>query len=362
MVRRYYGFFAASPGGVLVYQTSVTSGAVQLTWIDRAGKTLATIGTPANYGDLALSPDGKKAAVTLLGDQNDIWLIDLERDGLTTRFTFDDANEITPIWSPDGSRLAFGSLLRGDSDTSLIQKAATGAGAPEPLLTLKFTNYLTSWSPDRRFVLYTEVASGGDVWVLPLAGERKPFLFAGGSFPQQSAQFSPDGRWVAYQSFESNRSEIYVAPFSGQAGAAAGKWQVSANGGTLPRWSPDGKELFYLALPPENALMVATVNGQGPAFQVGGVRRLFAVRAGGVRSSFQVSPDGKRFLFNLAPAPAATPAAITVEINWAAGRNRVDLFKGLKERAGSKDPALQKHTRLKGSGPDAMVPSAGAGL
>ena len=79
--------------------------------------------------------------------------------------------------------------------------------------------------------------------MLPLAGERKPFLFAGGSLPQQSAQFSPDGRWVAYQSFESNRSEIYVAPFSDQAGAAPGKWQVSASGGTQPRWNPDGKEL-----------------------------------------------------------------------------------------------------------------------
>jgi hypothetical protein len=109
----YYGFFAASPGGVLTYRTSVATGAVQLTWIDRAGKTLATIGAPANYGDLALSRDGKKAAVTLFGDQEDIWLIDLERDGLSTRFTFDDANEITPIWSPEGSRLAFGSLLRG---------------------------------------------------------------------------------------------------------------------------------------------------------------------------------------------------------------------------------------------------------
>jgi hypothetical protein len=171
-------------------------------------------------------------------------------------------------------------------------------------------------------VLYTEVASGGDIWALPLAGERKPFLFAGGSLPQQSAQFSPDGRWVAYQSFESNRSEIYVAPFSAEGGAAPGKWQVSANGGTQPHWSPDGKELFYLTAPPENALMGATVNGQGAAFEVGGVRRLFAVRAGGLRSSFQVSPDGKRFLFNLSPAPAATPVPITVEINWAAGRNK----------------------------------------
>jgi eukaryotic-like serine/threonine-protein kinase len=318
----YYGFFAASPGGVLAYQTSVTTGALQLTWIDRAGKTLATIGTPANYGDLALSPDGKRAAVSLIGDQNDIWLIDLERDGLATRLTFDDASDITPIWSPDGSRLAFGSLPVGDSSTNIIQKAATGAGSAESLLTLKFTNYLTSWSPDRRFVLYTEVASGGDVWVLPLAGERKPFLFAGGSLPQQSAQFSPDGRWVAYQSFESNRSEIYVAPFSAQAGAASGKWQVSANGGTQPHWSPDGKELFYLTPPPENALMVATVNGQGAAFGIGGVRRLFAVRVGGVRSSFQVAPDGKRFLFNLAPATAATPTPLSVEVNWVAGRNK----------------------------------------
>jgi dipeptidyl aminopeptidase/acylaminoacyl peptidase len=235
----YYGFFAASPGGVLAYQTSVTTGALQLTWIDRAGKPLATIGTPANYGDLALSPDGKKAAVSLIGDQNDIWLIDLEREGLATRFTFDDASEITPIWSPDGSRLAFGSLPVGDSTTNIIQKAATGAGSAESLLTLKFTNYLTSWSPDRRFVLYTEVASGGDVWVLPLAGERKPFLFAGGSLPQQSAQFSPMAGGSRTSPSSRSQRDLHGTVRSGRTGGgqSGGCQRVAAQ----PRWSPDGK-------------------------------------------------------------------------------------------------------------------------
>ena len=207
--------------------------------------------------------------------------------------------------------------------TTFFQKAATGVGAPEPLLTQKLAHFLTSWSPDGRFLLQTAVSAGaGDVWVLPLAGERKPFLFLGGPTTQQTAQFSPDGRWVAYQSLESARSEIYVAPFSGQAGAATGKWQVSANGGTQPRWSPDGKEIFFMAPPPENALMAAAVKGQGAAFEVGAIQRLFNVRPGGVRSSYQVAPDGKRFLFNLAPSQPTTPTPITVVVNWAAGLNK----------------------------------------
>ncbi|HTH02057.1 MAG TPA: protein kinase [Vicinamibacterales bacterium] len=319
----YYGFFTASPGGVLAYQTKATKGTPQqLAWIDRAGK-VTTVGAPANYGDLALSADGRKAAVSLMGDQADIWLIDLERDGLATRFTFDDGDEITPIWSPDGSRVAFGTRPRGSADTSFFQKAATGVGSAEPLLHEKFTYFLTSWSPDSRFVVYTAVSSGaGDIHMLPLSGERKPFLFVGGPFPQQTAQFSPDGRWVAYQSFESTRSEIYVAPFSGQPGEATGKWQVSANGGAQPRWSRDGKELFFLAPQPENALMVAAVNGQGPAFEVGAIRRLFSVRPGGLRSSYQVSPDGKRFLFNLAPSEPTVATPITVVVNWAAALNK----------------------------------------
>jgi Tol biopolymer transport system component len=319
----YYGFFAASPGGVLAYQATVTKGTLQqLAWIDRGGK-VTTIGVPANYGDLALSPDGKKAAVSLVGNQADIWLIDLDRNALATRFTFDDADEITPIWSPDGSRVAFTHRAVGSANTSFLQKAANGVGAPGLLLNEKYTHYLTSWSRDGRFLLHTAVSSGGgDIWIMPLAGDRKPFLFLGGPFPQQSAQFSPDGRWVAYQSFESTRSEIYVAPFSGEPGAATGKWQVSANGGAQPRWSPDGKEIFFMAPAPENAFMVAAVNGQGAAFEVGAIRRLFGVRPAGLRSSYQVAPDGKRFLFNLAPSESAAPTPITVVVNWAAGLSK----------------------------------------
>ena len=192
-----------------------------------------------------------------------------------------------------------------------------------PLANERSLQYLTSWSPDGRFLLQTSVTSGaGDIWMLPLSGERKPFMFIGGPSLQHTAQFSPDGRWVAYGSFESNRSEIYVAPFSGQPGEATGKWQVSSNGGAEPRWSPDGKELFFLAPPPESALMVAAVNGQGAAFEVGAIRRLFAVRTGGLRASYQVAPDGKRFLFNLGPSAPAVPTPITIVVNWAAGLSK----------------------------------------
>ncbi len=317
----YYGFFAASPGGVLAYQTAVGSGnQQQLAWIDRAGK-VTPIGAQSNYGDLALSPDGKRAAVSLLEDPRDIWLIDLERNGLPTRFTFDDAIEFTPVWAPDGSRLVFGAT--GAGTNNFLLKAATGVGVPEPLANERSLQYLTSWSPDGRFLLQTAVTSGaGDIWMLPLFGDRKPFMFIGGPSLQHTAQFSPDGRWVAYASFESNRSEIYVAPFSGQPGEATGKWQVSSSGGAEPRWSPDGKELFFLTPPPESALMVAAVNGQGAAFEVGAIRRLFAVRTGGLRASYQVAPDGKRFLFNLGPSDPAVRTPITIVVNWAVGLSK----------------------------------------
>ena len=178
----------------------------------------------------------------------DIWLLDLERDGLPTRFTFDAAADVVPVWSPDGSRVAFSSSRQGNLD--LYQKASSGAGAEELLLADDGNSIPTSWSPDGRFLLYSRVGLQSDIWVLPLFGDRKPFPFVQMPANQGNARFSPDGRWIVYTSIESGRTEVYVAPFSSSGGAPAGKRQISTGGGTQPNWRQDGREIVYLTFLP----------------------------------------------------------------------------------------------------------------
>ena len=309
------GVFSASDNGVLAYQTGTAAINPQPTWFDRTGKRIAALGDPAGYGDFALSPDAKRAAVSFLDPAQrarDIWIFDVAR-GLRTRFTFDPADDVSPIWSPDGSRVVFASRRKGHGD--LYQKASSGAGDEDVLFADSLDKFPVSWSPDGHFIIY--VAAGGttrsDLWVLPLSGDRKPFPFLQTQFTEAQGQFSPDGRWIAYASSESGRPEVYVAPFP----APGGRWQISTAGGNWPRWRHDGKEIFYLA--PDNKLMVATVNGQGAGFAVGAVGPLFDVRPSPVRYSYDVSPDGQQFLVNTVGNQAAPATPITVVVNWTAG-------------------------------------------
>lgn len=307
------GIFSASENGVLAYQTGMGIPGSQLAWFDRAGKQIGVVGDSAPYGDLELSPDGKRASVNIpdqTGKGRHIWLYDLQR-GLRTRFTFDPADEFTSIWSPDGSRLVFNSRRKGHLD--LYQKASSGAGTDELLLEDNLDKYPFSWSPDGRFILY--VSTGGptglDLFVVPLSGGRKPFPFLNTKFNDQPGRFSPNGRWIAYRSDESGKNEIYVAPFPGP----GGKWQISAGGGIFPRWRHDGTEIFYLA--PDNKLMAAAVNGEGSSFEVGAVKPLFEARVSlEYRYPYDVSPDGQRFLINTTPQRTAP---VIVVVNWTTG-------------------------------------------
>ena len=323
-----YGVFSASTDGVLVYQTgAMLAGGSQLTWIDRKGQPLNSIGDRAPYLGLSLSPDGSRAAVVVGAD---LWIMDLVR-GVRTRFTFDPALDGFPVWSPDGSRIAWASARKG-LVFDLFQKASNGTGVEEVLLANDVPKTPTDWSRDGRFILFTTGANNPDLWVLPLFGERKPFPVVATPFTEVFGAFSPDGRWVAYQSNESGIEEVYVIPFTGApidgggAGGrvAGGKWQVSAGGGIAPMWRRDGKELFYFAINTGMA-MAASVDGQGEAFSVGDVNPVFPVRLalGGQQAgpAYQVAPDGQRFLVARTEdiRRDAAPQPITVVLNWTAG-------------------------------------------
>jgi len=307
------GVFSASDTGVLAYQTGIGGRATELTWFDRTGKKLGTLGQPDQYADVELSGDARQASVSLpdqSGKGRDIWMLDVARN-LRTRFTFDPTDELALIWSPDRSRVAYNSRRKGHLD--LYMKPASGAGMEEVLLEDQNEKYPLSWSPDGQRILYVRAGgtTGNDLFVLPLSGDRKPVPLLNTQFSEAPGQFSPDGRWVAYSSNESGRNEVYVVPFSGQ----GGKWQVSA-GGTNARWTRNGSEIVYMS--PDNTLMAAEVNGRGTGFEVGAVTPLFRTRIAPTRYEYDVTADGQRFLINTLPEQT-TSSPITVVLNWTAG-------------------------------------------
>ena len=315
-----YGVFSVSSQGVLVYGTGIEATTVQwqLVWRDRVGKTLQRVGEPAAYSSFVLSPDGNKGAAVI---GSDIWIVDLAR-GVPTRFTF-ESGFMSPVWSPDATRIAFGWFRTGSPN--LYQKSANGLASEERILTdVQQDGAPVSWSPDGRFLLYLVTADGVrfDVWAAPLYDDRKPFSLLASSFNESWATFSPDGRWIAYQSNESGRDEVYVIPFSGSltSGRTAGKWQVSARGGETPTWRGDGQELFYVS--PAGTLMATVVDGRGATFTIGDERPLFTIPAGApVRLRYAAASDGQRFL-TIAPTEPSTPSPETpptvVVVNWTA--------------------------------------------
>jgi len=311
------GFFSSSANGIVIYRSGASL-STQLEWFDRQGKSLGAVSAPAIYNGLDLAPDGMRVAVTRPDAANgrDIWLLDPSR-GTSTRFTFHPAEEMTPAWSPDASRIAFASSRNGPFD--LYQKISSGAGNEELLLRSEYSKRMCDWSRDGRFLLYTSdnPKTKSDLWVLPMEGDRKPHPYLETEFNEGLGQFSPDGHWVAYVSDESGRMEVYVQSFP----AAKGKWQISTAGGLQPRWRRDDKELFYIASNRE--LMAVEVKTAGQ-FEAGVPKALFPTRI--IFSTlwyffrFAAAPDGKRFVIDSADeGPASgSSAPITVVLNWKA--------------------------------------------
>jgi eukaryotic-like serine/threonine-protein kinase len=303
---------SASDNGLLVLGSG-GSADWQLVWMDRNGKQIGTIAdklTDLQTG--RISPQGDRIALGIDLGMNDIWVLDLAR-GVRTRLTFGPVSNTDPVWSPDGKWIVYGSDRNGRAE--VYRKPADGSGAEELLLTDSMPVIVTDWSRDGKTLLYSRgaVGSNSEIWAVPLEGERKPWQVvprAANSWNGYGS-LSPDGRWLAYTSNESGTPEVYVEAFRG----GQGKWQVSTNEGIGPRWSSDGKELYYFHILNRvvNAVPVKEANG---ALQFGAAQAL-ATSPASQQGFYDVSPDGKKILLDL--VSQQVNQSVTVISNFAAG-------------------------------------------
>jgi len=310
---------SASSAGTIAYRSSATGALRQFVRFDRSGGEIGTVGdsVATNLSRPSLSPDGKRVAVYRGGNGQDVWLLEATR-GAFSRFTSDAADDVMPIWSPDGKRIVFSSNRTGVHN--LYEKSATVGGTETLLLSTTQMKYATDWSRDERFVLFNSQDSnrGIDIWALPLAPGGKAFPIVQTNFDEQNAQFSPEGKWIAYQSDESGRAEIYVQPFPGPGTPRP----VSTNGGSQVRWRRDGKELFYVALDGRLMSVPVGIPANSGSPEIGTPHHLFTPDLGGAvqqsdyRHQYVVSADGQSFLIVTVRGGADSP--IRVILNWKA--------------------------------------------
>jgi Tol biopolymer transport system component len=275
-----------------------------LTIFDRQGKVVTTVGERGMFNVPFFSPDGRRLAV-VKNDQeketNDLWVYDVAT-GQGIQITSSQRRERAqaPVWSPDGSQLAFVAVRSGNF--GLYRKHANGQGPEELIYQLPGTGNPTDWSADGRYLTYTSSdLSGGTIFAVPLTGtgERKPIEIFHSQFQLQGGGISPDGRWVAYTSNETQRNEVYVRGFDPTAPGSGQSWRISREGGSFPYWRGDGKELYYLA-PDQTAMAVEVRAGAAPQFGVPKV----AFRPPGIfPGPASVSRDGERMVVSLGPNP-----------------------------------------------------------
>jgi len=315
------GFLSASANGVVVYSGGGPQNE-ELIWFGRDGKNLGTVGEPGAFGAPAISKNGKRVVVsrqeTLFALRGSLWLYDLTRTGAATRLSFGGGYNSYPVFSPDGSRVVFGSDR--DGPVNLYQKLTNGVKNEALLLKSDESKFPNGWSPDGRFLLYVSMSpkTRADIWILPMEGaEKQPILFQGTEFTESQAEFSPDGRWIAYMSNESGRAEVYVREFSlgsDRKPEATAERQISTSGGSFPHWREDGKELIFTLLNRRTVMSAAIVTK--PLFQVSPPETLFELPLG-VAIPPAVTADGQRFLADLLVGQnSAQP--FTVVLNWQA--------------------------------------------
>jgi Tol biopolymer transport system component len=306
---------AVSMVGVLLY--SASNFLSQFAWFDRMGKPLGVVGEPGEYNAFRLSPDGHLIMASRSSSgANDLWRLEVERGG-SGRLTSNPTVNTYPVWSPDGRTVVF----RSGVPSNLFRKESSGAGDEQRLTQSSTFQDPTDWSRNGRLVLYHELASGAglDLWVIPvtpegkLAPDAKPQPYLRTPFNESWGRFSPEAlpRWVAYQSDETGRYEVYIRAFPD----TRGKFQVSTNGGQFPQWGAGGRELFYVS--PDNKLMAASLTMRADSIEASVPRELFPLPAADIGwSPYDTTSDGQRFLVRTTTAQVGQP--LNVIVNWPA--------------------------------------------
>jgi Tol biopolymer transport system component len=307
------GAFTVSRNGSLAYRTGRAGAQLSnnhLTWYDREGNQLAVVGPRGEYTSPELSPDDRYVAFQRRSPSSvDIWVMDIQR-ALPSRVTSHLAGDLTPTWSADGRKIAFASR-RESNLLALYERPFGVVGEDNLLLTMEADSSQPYWSRGG----YLAFISENDVWAVSTS-DRKPLRVTETPFVESDPRISPDGRWIAYGSNESGRTEIFVQSFPGH----GIKQPVSTGGGQTPHWSWDGKELFYVTPVPDSWLMAVSIAARGSSLEMGLPRPLFQPALGNTTRGYDVAADG-RFLLSV-PLPDLTPSPITVVLNWAAGREK----------------------------------------
>jgi eukaryotic-like serine/threonine-protein kinase len=313
----YQGLFSASETGSLAYAGS--SAASQLTWMDRTGKRVGTVGPPGDHNSLCLSPDGTRLLYDVADPATgavDVWLMALAT-GTSSRLTYEAAVDFYPVCSPAGNEIVFASLRKGPPD--LYRLSLDAPGGEKLLLDSPAALVPCDWSRDGRYLVYmtADPKTQRDLWVLPLSGGEPRQVIATPA-DDRSGRLAPDGRWLAYASNETNRFEVFVQPFP----TTGAKWQISQAGGHQPQWSRDGRELFYVT--PDRRIIAVSVNASGATFAPGRQTVVAETRITGWErnaqgSQYAFSPDGQRFLVIDA---ADTVRPISLVLNWTGASRR----------------------------------------
>jgi hypothetical protein len=303
----------ASTNGMLLYGAPAST---QMIRLDRQGKVLGEIGEPGDYNQFRFSPDGRRVAASLgKAGGSDLWMIDVQR-GISSPFTLNPEINDNPVWSPDARTIAF----TFGGPWNLFFKDSSGAGGQQRVTQSDRPQYAYDWSRDGRFLLYGQGGGGTQVglWVVPLdaggkpAPDAKPWPYLESPSNERSGRFSPESspKWVAYESDESGRLEIYIQAFP----EPHGKFQISSAGGRQPAWGADVKEFFYVS--PDNRLMEVNLKVGADSVEPSAPHELFPLPAllTGL-SAFEISPDGQQFL-TLKPVQASPP--LTAIVNWPA--------------------------------------------
>jgi Tol biopolymer transport system component len=303
------GVFDVSPRGTLAYLTGSVGAGIQLVWRDREGEVIQSVGETGDYGQIALSPDGRTVALELRDAEGhyDLWTMDVAR-GVTSRVTATPEDERDPVWSPDGRSLAY--IHRGGDGASLRRKGLRTSD-PETVLEDSVEEYIPeSWSADGGTLMVVQRTLDDQQSIYALTEGEEPRRFMTPGFRVDEPQISPDGRWLAYVSPESEQVEVYLEPF----GREGDRIRVSLNGGGQPKWRADSRELFFVT--PESLLMAVAIGGDASRAEVGLPEELFAIDwiEGPGYDDYAVSADGERFLVKTAADQAETQLQIVT--NW----------------------------------------------